>query len=891
MNITPFKARDEQTPCRHCREQTASVATVCSLCRQPLDWVAKFPKFRDAIVAAVTTKAPAAGKPPEIEGDLANWLPLEAGRETTIGLLTTNTLPVHDRCVAVTHCVLAPQPLPDGELWWIVDYSAAAKGTFLNGHRIAFAPLSAGDFIQIGRFAWVYSEEQSALNPVGRIRGVGVELRDVKVVHHPRRHGIVRRLVLRLWGILLGCIVSLGNWFYLRPNRTVTETHEHPTTAKQVSWLSELRESCRRASERLVPRSSTRAGPFDLDLVAGEFVAVRGASGSGKSTLVKVLAGLPGLRDSGQIQVIEDGQPWDIDDDRGRYRTLLGYVSQDSIVHPQLQPRQALEFSARLRGGPATDSAIEAALRKAEIPRESWTRRIVSLSGGQDKRVRTAAELITRPRLLLLDEPDSGLDGPRQVSLMRHLRSLSFQGCTIVIVTHGAEDLAEKYCDRVLRVEGGRIADDCRPLDSQDPTDTNFNGKNAQGIRIDNTASGTLNLAVANVPANGNLTGIEMNATTRRARNSRFPLNSPHGWNQWLVLIERELQLFKAQWISRLLVPLVCVPAFFAVAISLAVRRQDLHLQGFLSIISCLWMGASLGLLAIAGEREVFDHERNLFLRIPCYLAAKFTTLGVISTLQCVIFYFLLWLIRSRWLKAEVLFGWETVVPTLCLVGQVGLGLGLIISAIANRQMQLANFLLPLAIILQIVFNVQVMRGSQGNDSLHVAYADLHFYNCAAAPACRQKAARWIASPRIWLCERCSRTLQSNPELAGVSKNELLNQLRAKKAANGHDKLPEDPAGPAFIAVAATYSTFSRYADIALRSYAYHERDYECLQSGEKDCDATLYGYAVWRCEAIAALFASLAGMLIATGGLLWWQTIDRNIWPLSAVRRHRRAR
>ncbi len=425
-----------------------------------------------------------------------------------------------------------------------------------------------------------------------------------------------------------------------------------------------------------------RLGPqFELTIEPGQFVALVGGSGAGKSTLVKVLAGQPGLIAAGRVDVLEsDGSRWGRAENSDRFRDALGYVSQDSILHEALSARQILTTSARLRGEPHDAATVELALMRAEIERERWDQPIRTLSGGQNKRVRTASELMGRPRLLLLDEPDSGLDGERRASLMRLLRALSWQGCTVVLVTHVVGDL-ERLCDRVVEIRQGQVVRDNRAAGATETT----------GSIAD---KGTL---------------LPTPFTTK-------------GVGQFVILVGRELALLQADWWSRLAVPAI-VATLFALAVGVAVEPTHVPLLGFLSVVSVLWMSASASLLAIAGEREVFDHERQLFLSVPHYLLAKFLVTVVAAVFQTLLYFGTLWLVRKV-LGRDPFHASAWAVAILSVTATAGVSLGLCLSALAGRKKETATFLLPLVMIAQLVFSVPVGYPATANDTLFIAYKE-----------------------------------------------------------------------------------------------------------------------------------------------------------------------
>jgi ABC-2 type transport system ATP-binding protein len=148
-----------------------------------------------------------------------------------------------------------------------------------------------------------------------------------------------------------------------------------------------------------------RLEALDLEIPAGQLVAIVGASGSGKSTLLKAIVGMPGFRDAG-CELVDNR---DTQLDEAWFRDVLGYVSQELVIHSDLRNRQYLEFSARLRGHAGRPQQVDAILRQVDLPPERWAAVPGELSGGQRKRLQAAAELIKEPRLLLLDEPTSGL--------------------------------------------------------------------------------------------------------------------------------------------------------------------------------------------------------------------------------------------------------------------------------------------------------------------------------------------------------------------------------------------------------------------------------------------------------------------------------------------------
>lgn len=187
-----------------------------------------------------------------------------------------------------------------------------------------------------------------------------------------------------------------------------------------------------------------------------EFVAVVGVSGSGKSTLLGALSGLRPATD-GAVLLNETS----LYDHFDAFRTTLGYVPQDDILHRELPVGRALEYAAELRLPDDTTDAERHARVESVLNTLGLTERretpVGRLSGGQRKRVSIGAELLTQPGLFFLDEATSGLDPGTESQLMRLLRKLADDGHTIALITHATKNVM--LCDQVLFLaRGGHLA-------------------------------------------------------------------------------------------------------------------------------------------------------------------------------------------------------------------------------------------------------------------------------------------------------------------------------------------------------------------------------------------------------------------------------------------------
>ena len=196
---------------------------------------------------------------------------------------------------------------------------------------------------------------------------------------------------------------------------------------------------------------------LDLEVAAGERVAVTGASGVGKSTLLHVLGTLD-RADQGTLRIAGREVLAMSERERCAFRNrTLGFVFQFHHLLPEFSALENVAMPLVLARRPLAEAHAVAAGLLAEVGlSERAAHRPGMLSGGEQQRVAVARALAGSPRLLLADEPTGDLDAATGERLFDLVSQLSrARGLTVVIVTHN-QPLA-RACDRVLKLEGGRL--------------------------------------------------------------------------------------------------------------------------------------------------------------------------------------------------------------------------------------------------------------------------------------------------------------------------------------------------------------------------------------------------------------------------------------------------
>ena len=422
-----------------------------------------------------------------------------------------------------------------------------------------------------------------------------------------------------------GDVVTIGNTdFGVREGRLVPRRVVSPTAGGlRVDGVGLTIEGGRRLLE-------------DVTFTAqpGSLTAVIGPSGAGKTTVATIISG-----SERPTEGVVEFEGRSVHAEYQVLRSRIGMVPQDDVVHRQLTIRQALGYAAELRLPPDTsredrEEVIATVLGELQLSEHADTR-VDRLSGGQRKRASVAMELLTGPSLLILDEPTSGLDPALDRQIMATLRRLADSGRVVVIVTHSLSYL--EMCDQVLLLApGGKTAYVGPPdrvgaaLGSTDWADI--------FARVAADPDGVFAAYRATRPS------VEVPAPSPPG-----PLGSPAHTSrrkQLSTVARRQGRLIRADrgyLIFLSLLPFVLGGLAVLVPGDTGFGPSGLDESGELTqilvvlILGAAFMGCSLTIRDLVGERMIYHRERAAGLLPSAYLTAKIVVFCAAAIVQSVI--------------------------------------------------------------------------------------------------------------------------------------------------------------------------------------------------------------------------------------------------------------
>ena len=208
---------------------------------------------------------------------------------------------------------------------------------------------------------------------------------------------------------------------------------------------------------KIYPGGRVAIRGVSLRVPCGSLVAVLGPNGSGKSTLLASVAGV--VRPTKGRVLVLGRDPWG--GDGVEARRLLGYVAQYDGFYPQLTGWENLALHASLHGAGLDRGFVKELAERLGLGVADLGRRVGSYSGGMRRKLSIIAALLHRPRVLVLDEPDSGVDPASRRRLLSLLRGLTSSGVGVLYATHiGASG---EEADHVVFMYDGKVVDEGSP--------------------------------------------------------------------------------------------------------------------------------------------------------------------------------------------------------------------------------------------------------------------------------------------------------------------------------------------------------------------------------------------------------------------------------------------
>lgn len=442
---------------------------------------------------------------------------------------------------------------------------------------------------------------------------------------------------------------------------------------------------------------------ISLAIKPREFIGLMGPSGCGKSTLMDALNGLRPATEGNVF--IND---LDLYQNFNALRRSIGYVPQKDILHDALTVERTLYYAAKLRLPQGTspesvDSIIDEVIQTVGLVEQRNTA-FRRLSGGQQKRLSLALELITKPSFLFLDEPTSPLDPETTENMMMLFRRLADEGRIVVMVTHKFEKFREMHQIAML-TKGGRLAFYGPPAEAlqyfgcQEPGDIyrHIGARDPDQLNRDFENSAQHQKYVRSRI-------VESESFTRTAEALQLGTNKHEGpergigLSQWFTLTRRYLEVKLKDKRNTLL--LLLQAPIVAILLAIIVGDSANNSQTlFITAIVSIWFGANNAVREIVSEAAIYSRERLVNLKIPSYVFSKFTVLSGIAFIQCLLFVGIL-VVMKRLDGGD----FPSLMLVLYLTSVAGVATGLFFSALVNST-EKAMSVLPLLLIPQLLLS------------------------------------------------------------------------------------------------------------------------------------------------------------------------------------------
>ncbi|HXG94237.1 MAG TPA: FHA domain-containing protein [Blastocatellia bacterium] len=441
---------------------------------------------------------------------------------------------------------------------------------------------------------------------------------------------------------------------------------------------------------------------ISLALWPREFVGLMGPSGCGKSTLMDALNGLrPATHGAVYVNELDLYRNFDA------LRRSIGHVPQKDILHDTLTVERTLYYAAKLRLPEGTPKeqiqrVVMETIQTVGLMEQRNTQ-FRQLSGGQQKRLSLAIELLTKPSFIFLDEPTSPLDPRTTESMMMLFRRLADEGRIVVMVTHKFEKFEEMHHVAIL-TEGGRLAFFGPPREAliyfgcNTPSEIYHRIENRNPDELSNLFkqssqySQYVSERVAEAQEIVRTRPHDARTYAQRGTEREF------GISQWVTLTRRYLEVKLKDSRNTALLLLQSPLIALMVALILGGSLNDPKTL-FISAVVSIWFGGNNAIREIVAETDIYMRERLVNLKIPSYVFSKFFVLGAIAFIQTLLFVIIL-VAFGRLNSADFLI----LMLILYLTALGGISLGLFFSALV-KSTEKAMTVLPLILIPQLLLS------------------------------------------------------------------------------------------------------------------------------------------------------------------------------------------
>ena len=657
--------------------------------------------------------------------------------------------------------------------WYVYDTSST-NGTFLNGleeeNKITSAPLKENETLYLGNYKLQTNKILKFLNENSVNKSTKVELSKKTItlgrnptsdmpIDHPSvsyNHAILRKTTS---GYEIEDLNST-NGTYINGKQVKGKLHVNKNDEVQIgihSFILALDDSKNQTIVQkdfldgfsieaknittIVGENIKLLDDISFTVNPGELVGLMGLSGAGKTTLIKALNGYDKpISGTSYINGNDLYENYDL------VKSIIGYVPQDDIVHPELTVGEALRYYAKLRLAAdlsndeinkliidtltklGIEGTIDTAIGSPETEK--------GISGGQRKRVNLAMELLAKPKVVFLDEPTSGLSAVDTKMVMELLRKLADEGTTIIITIHQPSFDNYKIMDNQIILSYGKLA-------YYGPTYPNS---------IEYFNSGRESSEILNNPDNA-LIGLhqkeekvgELKLDPRKDRNKKGMYwksyykkskefkeyvkeregkskkivtctDSVSSFKQWYILTTRYLKIKLKDVVntSILLIQAPVIAVMIAMLFSESAYNDMPITLLFVIAISAVWFGTINASREIVSEKAIFEREQKVGIKVFPYIMSKFLILSVLCFLQSLMLVGVIELLPAFSLG----FG-ESFFELLLLVfltSLSGLSIGLLVSTFSKSQAQ-ALGLIPLVLLPMIIFGGGMLTIKQMNEN------------------------------------------------------------------------------------------------------------------------------------------------------------------------------